>query len=64
VGLQITYGGDQLQPRTHRPLCIIFMRLRVTKEDEDTVAHVLRYEASEPLHVLCHALLISRDDLA
>ena len=29
--LQITYGGDQLQPRAHGPLRVVLMGLRIPK---------------------------------
>ena len=64
MGLQITHCSHQLQPRAHRPLCIIFMRLRITEIDQNAVAHVLRDEAAEALNGLCDALLVGRNDLA
>ena len=47
MGLQITYGSDQLQPCAHGPLGVVLVGLRVAEVDEDTVAHVLRDEAAE-----------------
>jgi hypothetical protein len=57
------YGGYQLKPGPHRPLGVIFMRLRVAEVDKDTIAHVLRYEPAEA-HGLGDAFLIGRYDLA
>jgi hypothetical protein len=64
VGFQITYRGDQLQPRAHRPLGVVLVGLRIAKIHEHPVAHVLRYEAAEALHGLRDALLIGGNDLA
>jgi hypothetical protein len=33
--LQAAHGIHQLQPRAYRPLCIVFMRLRIAKVDQD-----------------------------
>ena len=64
VVLQITYGGDKLQPSTHGPLCIVLMGLRVAKVHKHAVAHVLRNEPAEPPHSLSDALLIGGNNLA
>ena len=64
VGLQVTYSRDQLQPRAHGPLGVVFMGLGVPEVDEDAIAHVLRDEPAEATHGLCDALLIGRNDLA
>ena len=64
VGLQATYCRDQLQPRPHRSLGVVLVRLRIAEVDQDAVAHVLRYEAAEATHGLGDALLIGRNDLA
>ena len=64
AGLQRTDRRDQLQPRPHRPLGIVLVRLRIAEIDEHAVAHVLRDEAAEALHGLGDAFLIGRDDLA
>ena len=55
---------DQLQPRPHRPLRVILVRLRITEVDQHTVAHVLRDEPAEALHGLGDALLVGGNDLA
>jgi hypothetical protein len=62
--LQCTDRCDQLQPGAHRPLGIIFVRLRIAKVDQYAVAHVLRYESAEATHGLGNAFLIGRNDLA
>ena len=64
AGLQRSHGCDQLQPRSHRPLGVVLMRLRIAEIDEHPVAHVLRHEPAEALHGLGDALLIGRNDLA
>ena len=64
MGLQAAYCSDQLQPCAHGSLCVVLVRLRIAEVDEDPVAHVLRYEATEALHGLRDALLIGRNDLA
>ena len=51
---------DQLQPRPHRPLGIVLVRLRIAEVDQHAVAHVLRHEAAEALHGLGDALLVRR----
>ena len=57
-------GGDQLQSRPDRPLRVVLLSLRVAEVYQDTVAHVVRHEATEALHGLCDALLVGRDNLA
>ena len=47
MGLQVTDGGDQLQPCAHGPLGVVFMRLRIAEVDENAVAHVLRYKPAK-----------------
>jgi hypothetical protein len=64
VGLQSSDRSDKLQPATNSPLGVILVSLRVTKVDQDPVAHVFRNETAEALHRLCNALLVSRNDLA
>ena len=64
MGLQSTYSSDQLQPRTHGPLCVVLMGLGIPEVDQHPIAHVLRDEATEALHGLRDALLIGRNDLA
>src|SRR5262249_20805651 len=63
-GLQSTSSSDQLQPCSNSPFRIVLMRLRITKVDQDPIAHVFRYEATEALHSLRDALLVGRNDLA
>ena len=64
VRLQSAHRRDQLQPRTHRPLGVVLVRLRIAEVDEHAVAHVLRHEPAEAAHGLGDALLIGRNDLA
>ena len=64
VGLQPTYCSYQFQPRTHGSLGIVFVGLRAAKVDQNTVAHVLRYKATEALHGLGDTLLVATDNLA
>ena len=40
------------------------MRLGIAEIDEDAVAHIFRYEATEAAHGLGNAFLIGRNDLA
>ena len=58
------YSGDQLQPCAHGSLCVVLVGLGIPEVDQDPIAHVLRYEATEALHGLCDALLIGRNNLA
>jgi hypothetical protein len=64
VGLQAAHGSDQLQPCAHSALCVVLVRLRVTKVGQDPVAHVFRHEAAEAAHRLGDARLIGRNDIA
>ena len=64
VGLQATHSSHQLQPRAHGSLCVVLVRLRITKVDQNPIAHVLRNETSEALHGLCDAFVVGRNDLA
>jgi hypothetical protein len=50
VGLEGTYGRDRRQPRSHSPLCVVLVGLGVAEVNQDPVAHVLCYEATEALH--------------
>jgi hypothetical protein len=63
AGLECGNHRDQLQPREHRLLGIIFMRPRVTEVDEHTIAHIFRHEAAETAHGLGDGFLIDRNDL-
>ena len=49
------YRSDQPQARSHCSLGVVFMCLRVAEADQDPIAHVLRYEATEALHGLARA---------
>ena len=62
--LEPGHRRDQLQPRPHRPLGVVLMRLRIAEIDEHAVAHVFRHEAAEAAHGLGDAFLIGRNDLA
>ena len=64
AGLQRCHRRDQLQPRPHRPLGVVLMRLRIAEIHQHAVAHVLRHEPAEALHGLGDAFLIGRNDLA
>src|SRR5262249_25636409 len=64
LGIKVTDCSDQLEPRSHGPLCVVFMRLGVTEINEHPIAHILRYEPAEALHDLCDAFLVGRDNLA
>jgi hypothetical protein len=39
VGLQSTYGSDQLQPPAHCSLCVVLVSLGIPEVDQDAVAH-------------------------
>ena len=60
TAIQATHSSDQLQPREHGSLCVVFVGLGVTEVDHNAIPHVLRHEASEALHGLCDALLVGR----
>ena len=64
MGLQAAYSSNQLNPCANGSLCVVLVRLWVAKVDENTVAHVLGYEATEALHSLSDTLLIAADKLA
>ena len=64
VRLQLGHRGDQLQARTHRPLGVVLMRLRIAEINQHAVAHVFGDEAAEAAHGLGDAFLIGRNDLA
>ena len=55
---------DHLQPRPHRLLGVVLMRLRIAEIDQHAVAHVFGDEAVETAHGLGDALLIGGNDLA
>jgi hypothetical protein len=55
---------DCAQPRSHRPLGVVLMRLRVTEIDQYAVAHVAGDEAIEPSDNLHDGAVISGDDLS
>jgi hypothetical protein len=46
---QLPYGFHHPEPGPHRPRCIIFVRLRIAKVDEQTIAEILRNMALERL---------------
>jgi hypothetical protein len=56
--------GDATRSRAHGSLCVVLVRLRVAKVNQDPIAHVFRHEATEALHRLRDALLIGRNYLA
>ena len=62
--LERTDSRNQLQPRAHRLLGVVLMRLRIAEIDQHAVAHVFRHEAAEAAHRLGNAFLIGRNDLA
>jgi hypothetical protein len=64
VGLQATHGSDQLQGCAHSAFCVVLVSLGVSKVNQNPVAHVLRYEATEALHGLGNTLLVAADNLA
>jgi hypothetical protein len=37
VSLQSAYGHHQFQARSHGPLCIVLVSLRIAKVDEDAI---------------------------
>ena len=62
--LQATDAFDQGQAGSHGLLGIIFMSVRVTKIDQDTVTDAAGHEAAEPGHDFCNAPVVSPDDFA
>jgi hypothetical protein len=64
VRIQIAYCRDQLQPRAHSPLGIVFVCLRIAEIDQDAVAHVFGDKPAKAAHGVRGALLIGRNDLA
>ena len=63
VRLESVHGSDEIEAGAHRPLGVVFVRLRIPEINEDTVAHVLRDEAVEAVDRLRHATVIRPDDL-
>src|SRR5262249_13285622 len=61
--LQPAHRADQRQPCAHGSLCVILMRLRVTKIDEHAVAEISGHEPAEASYSLGDGFLISRNDL-
>ena len=57
-------GTISFQPRAHRPLGVVLMRLRIAEVHQHAVAHVFRHEPSKRLHGFGDAFLICRNDLA
>ena len=55
---------DRAQPRAHRPLGVVLMRLRVAEIDQHAVAHVPGDKAVEPGDHLGDRAVIRGDDLA
>ena len=55
---------DRSQSRSHRPLGIVLMGLRVAVIDQDAVAHVPRYEAVGVRDNPRHRAVIRGDDIA
>src|SRR5262245_37974208 len=52
------HGLHHAKPSAHRPLRIVFMRLRVAKVDQQTIAEILGDVALEALDDLSTGLLI------
>jgi len=46
MALQSTYSSDQLQPRPQSPLCVVFMRLRISELPQCPITHDLGHEAA------------------
>jgi len=64
VRLQVADRRDQFEPCAYGLLGVVFVRLRVSEIDEDTIAHVLRHEPTKATHGVCNALLVGRNDFA
>jgi hypothetical protein len=64
VRLERTHSTNQSQPASHGSLCVVLVGLGIPEVDQDPVAHVLRYEATEALRGLGDAPLVGRNDLA
>ena len=58
AGIQRCHGVHHGQPGAHRPLGGIFVRLRIAKVDQQTIAQVLRHVAVKGLHRRHRGLLI------
>jgi hypothetical protein len=61
---ELSDPGGQIEPGPHRPLGVVFVRLRPAEIREHTVAHVLGDMAVPALHYFSAALLILPDQLA
>jgi hypothetical protein len=64
LGLQLNYRFDQSQPGAHRPLGIVFMRLRPAEVGEHAVTQILGDVTFEPLDHGCGAVLVGAHDAA
>ena len=62
--IEATDSVDGAQPRPHRPLGVVLMRLRVAEINQDAVAHVSGDEALEPDDDLGDGAVIRPDYLA
>ena len=61
--IEVSDSIDSAQPRSHRPLSVVLMRLRVAEIDQHAVAHVPGDEAIEPGDHFGHGAVICADDL-
>ena len=55
---------DDCEPRPHRALGIVLVRLRVAEIGQNAIAHIPGDKAIEPGDDLCHGTMIGGDDLA
>ena len=64
VSFQRVHSGDQLQPRPHGALGVVFVSLRVAEVDQHAIAQMFGDESVKPAHGLGDASLVGGDDLA
>jgi hypothetical protein len=62
--IEATYGIDCAQPRSHRPLGVVLMRLRVAEIHQDAVVHVPGDKTAGSRDHFGDSAVIRGDDLA
>jgi hypothetical protein len=61
---QLSNRFDECQSAPHRPLGVVFVRLRIAEIDEHAIAHVPGDEPAKPVECLCDAFVIRSDHRA
>jgi hypothetical protein len=64
VRLERAHCTDQLQPRSHSPLRIVLVGLRITEIHQHAIVHVFRYKPANATHRFRDRLLVGGYNLA